>query len=139
MSNMDIIRHFYSLPRNTAAERGDLLGMLADDIHYVGIGKESAKGRAAIERLFRKYEGGGQVDIKFTINHMAENGDTVMVDMVDTFQIEGKSIDIVFSNVFKVRNGKIVYWQEHYDRSRLEAAFSKPIPVSENRASDVAS
>jgi limonene-1,2-epoxide hydrolase len=138
MSNIDIIRHFYSLPRNTAADRGELLAMLADDIHYVGIGKESAQGRAAIERLFRKYEGSGQADIKFTINHIAENGDTVMVDMVDTFLIQGKSIDIVFSNVFKVRDGKIVYWQEHYDRSRLEAAFAKPIPVTESRPTDVA-
>lgn len=135
MSNIDVIRRFYALPRNTAAERGELLAMLDDDIHYVGIGKESARGRAAIQRLFGKYEGGGQTDVRFDIRHIAENGDTVLVDMVDTFTVDGKSVDVVFSNVFKVRNGKIVYWQEHYDRSRLEGAFAVSIPVTE-RAGD---
>jgi limonene-1,2-epoxide hydrolase len=52
-------------------------------------------------------------------------------DQVDTFTINGKSIDVVFSNVFKVRDGKIVYWQEHYDLTRLEDAFGKRIPVTE--------
>ncbi len=131
MSNIDVIRKFYALPRNTREERGDLLNMLADDIEYVGVGKESAKGRDAIERLFSKYEGSGQTDVKFDIKHIAENGEVVLVDMVDTFTIADRSIDVVFSNVFKVRNGKIAYWQEHYDLTNYEAAFGKKIPVTE--------
>jgi ketosteroid isomerase-like protein len=83
MSNIDVIRRFYSLPRNTAEERKELLNMLADDIEYHGVYKEDAKGRDAIERLFRKYEGGRQTDIQFNIRHIAENGDTVLVDMVE--------------------------------------------------------
>jgi limonene-1,2-epoxide hydrolase len=131
MSNIDVIRRFYALPRNTAAERGELLAMLADDIEYVGVGKEGAKGIEAIKRLFSKYEGSGQSDVRFDIRHIAENGEVVLVDMVDTFTIQGKSISVVFSCVFKVRGGKIRYWQEHYDRATLEAAFGKPIPVTE--------
>ena len=134
VSNIDVIRRFYALPRNTAAERGELLAMLDDDIEYVGIGKEGARGRAAIERLFSKYEGGGQSDIRFDIRHIAENGDTVLVDMVDYITIAGRTIDVAFSNVFKVRNGRICYWQEHYDRGRLEGAFPRPIPVTEAAA-----
>jgi len=131
VSNIDLIRKFYSLPRNTREERGALLDMLADDIEYRGVGQESAKGRDAIERLFRKYENSGQSDIRFDIRHIAENGDVVLVDMVDTITIAGRSVAIVFSLVFKVRNGKIAYWQEHYDRAALEAAFGKRIPVTE--------
>lgn len=92
MSNIDVMRRFYALPRNTAAERGELLGMLDDDIEYVGIYKESARGSAAIERLFKKYEHSGQSDIAFDIRFIAENGDVVMVDMVDTFTIDGKRV-----------------------------------------------
>jgi limonene-1,2-epoxide hydrolase len=131
MTNSDVLRRFYSLPRNTAVERGELLGMLDRDIEYVGVYKESAKGIDAIERLFKKYEHSGQTDISFDIRFIAENGDVVMVDMVDRFTIDGKSVQVHFSNVFKVRDGKIYYWQEHYDRSRLEGAFAKPIPASE--------
>lgn len=131
MTPIEVIRHFYSLPRDTAAERGELLDLLTDDIHYVGIGKESAKGRDAIERLFRKYEGGGQSAITFDIKHIAADGTTVLIDMVDTVTINGKSTDIHFSNVFKVRGDRICYWQEHYNLAAYEAPFEKAIPVTE--------
>ena len=131
MTPIELIRYFYDLPRNNAAERGELLNMLTDDIHYVGVGKESAQGREAIERLFSKYEGSGQSDVTFDIKNIAADGNTVLIDMVDTFTINGTSIDVVFSNVFKVRGDKICYWQEHYDLTNYEAAFGKKIPVTE--------
>ena len=87
MSNIDIIRKFYGLPRITSEDRRELLGMFHEDVHYVGVGKESARGRDAIERLFRKYEASGRgiTSLKFDIKHIAENGNAVLVDMVDTF------------------------------------------------------
>jgi limonene-1,2-epoxide hydrolase len=131
MSNMDFILHFYSLPRNTSEERRGLLKLLDEDVEYVGIGKETARGIAAIESLFSKYEGSGQSDIKFNIKHIAENGEVVMVDMVDTITIAGKSIDLPLFAVFKVRDNKFTYWQEYYNISLYEEAFGKAIPVTE--------
>jgi limonene-1,2-epoxide hydrolase len=135
MTNINVIRQFYALPRNTSAERKELLNMLDDDICYVGIGKESTQGREAIEGLFAKYEGSGQSDIVFDIKHIAENGEVVLVDMVDTITIAGKSIELPLFAVFKVRGGKITYWQEYYDISKYETAFGKGIPVAEQAAS----
>src|SRR5215472_1671559 len=91
MSNIDIIRKFYSMPRISSADRRALLEMFDPDVRYVGVGKESACGRDAIERLFRKYEdsGRGITSLEFDIRHIAENGNTVLVDMVDTFVIDG--------------------------------------------------
>lgn len=134
ISNMDLIRKMYALPRNTADDRAELMGMLADDIRYVGVGKESAKGRDGIERLFSKYEHSGQTDVTFEIRHIAENGKAVLVDMLDTFTVDGKKTEVVFSNVFHVENGKITYWQEHYDVAKLESAFGRNIPVTEEKA-----
>jgi limonene-1,2-epoxide hydrolase len=92
VSNIDIIRKFYSLPRITSADRQALLEMLHPDVRYVGVGKESARGRDAIERLFRKYQnsGHGITSLEFDIRHIAENANAVLVDMVDTFVIDGK-------------------------------------------------
>ena len=96
-SNMDLARRFYGLPRITAEDRVDLIAMFHPDAHYVGVGKESARGRDAIERLFRKYEqdGRGITDLKFDIRHIAENGNCVLVDMVDSFVIDGRPYSAV--------------------------------------------
>jgi limonene-1,2-epoxide hydrolase len=134
MSNIDIIRKFYSLPRITSEDRRDLLSMFHEDVHYVGVGKESARGRDAIERLFRKYEASGRgiTSLKFDIRHIAENGNAVLVDMVDTFVVDGKEFSGVWSVVFEIENGKIRFWQEHYDVAKFEQMYAKGIPVTES-------
>lgn len=131
MSKVDVIRRFYELPRNTVDVRGELMAMLTDDIEYVGLGKESAKGREAVERLFRKYESVGQANIEFDIKHIAEAGDYVLVDMIDTITVGEKKTAVQFSNVFGVRGDKIFYWREHYDIGRYEAAFGRAVPITE--------
>ncbi len=134
MSNIDIVRKFYCLPRITSDDRRELLSMFHEDVRYVGIGKESARGRDAIERLFRKYEasGHGITSLKFDIKHIAENGNAVLVDMVDTFVIDGKEFSGVWSVVFEIESGKIKFWQEHYDVARFEQMYAKAIPVTES-------
>ena len=139
MSNIDIVKRFYSLPRITAQDRVELLSMFHEDVRYVGIGKESAHGRAAIERLFVKYEASGRgiSAINFDIKHIAENGNAVLVDMVDTFVIDGRQFSGVWSVVFEIENGLITFWQEHYDVAKIESLFPQPIPVSETAGGPV--
>lgn len=134
MSNIDFIRRFYSLPRITAEDRVELIGMFHKDVEYHGVDKERAHGRDAIERLFTKYEaqGRGVTDVKFEINHIAETGNTVLVDMVDSFVVNGRPFSGVWSHVFKIENDQIIFWQEHYPVERMEAMFADPIPVTES-------
>lgn len=137
MSNMDLARRFYSLPRITAEDRVELIAMFHPDARYNGVGKESAEGREAIENLFRKYEqnGRGITDLKFDIRHIAANGNCVLVDMVDSFIINGKPYSGVWSIVFEFDDeGLITFWQEHYDVAGIERMFAEPIPVTEGRA-----
>ena len=140
MSNIDIIRKFYRLPRITSEDRRELLSMFHEDIQYVGVGKESARGRDAIERLFRKYEASGRgiTSLKFDIRHIAENGNAVLVDMIDTFVIDGKEYSGVWSVVFEIENGKIKFWQEHYDVATFEKLYRRGIPVTESSSGPVA-
>lgn len=131
MRNIDVIRKLYTLPRDNKEDRRELMSLLANDIHYKGIGKEEAKGRAAVERLFQKYESSGQTHIEFETRHIAENGDCVLVDNLNHFTVDGVTTSITFSLVFRLRDGKITYWQEHYDIAKLESLFKKSIPVTE--------
>lgn len=139
-SNIDLARKFYSLPRITAEDRVELIAMFHPDVRYVGVGKESAEGRDAIERLFRKYEqdGRGITDLRFDIRHIAGDGNCVLVDMVDSFVINGRPYSGVWSIVFEFTDGLISYWQEHYDVAGIERMFADAIPVTEAAAPDPA-
>lgn len=134
MRYIDLARKFYSLPRITAEDRVELIAMFHPDARYNGVGKESARGRDAIERLFKKYEDGGRgiTDLKFDIRHIAENGNCVLVDMIDSFIINGKPFSGVWSIVFEFDEaGLITFWQEHYDVAGIERLFASPIAVTE--------
>jgi limonene-1,2-epoxide hydrolase len=139
MNNIDLVRKFYSLPRITSEDRRELLQMFHKDVRYVGVDKESAQGRDAIERLFRKYEAAGRgiTDIRFDIKHIAAGGNAVLVDMVDSFVINGRTMSGVWSVVFEFEDGLITFWQEHYPVARIERLFAEPIPVTETAAGPV--
>ena len=140
MSNIDLARKFYSLPRITSDDRVELLRMFHEDVRYVGVGKEKARGRAAIERLFSKYEAGGKgiAAIKFDIKHIAENGNTVLVDMVDTLIVGDQKFSGVWSIVFEFANGLITFWQEHYPIADVERMFSQALPATETEHGPIA-
>jgi limonene-1,2-epoxide hydrolase len=133
MGNSDLARKFYSLPRITAEDRVELLEMFHKDVRYWGVGKEKAFGRDAIERLFRKYEASGKgiTEIKFDIKHIAENGNCVLIDMVDSFVINGRLFSGVWSIVMEFEDGLITYWQEHYPVAAIEQMFTSGSPVTE--------
>jgi limonene-1,2-epoxide hydrolase len=135
MTNLERARLFYILPRITTQDRVDLIAMFHPDVRYIGVDKESARGSDAIERLFQKYEdsGHGVTDVKFDIRHIAENGDCVLVDMIDSFLIDGKPHSGVWSIVFEFDDeGLITFWQEHYNVAAMERAFASDIPVTES-------
>lgn len=133
MRNIELARKFYSLPRITAEDRVELLSMFHKDVRYVGVGKEKARGREAIERLFGKYEarGKGITAITFDIKHIAENGNTVLVDMVDTIIVGDRKFSGIWSIVFEFENGLITFWQEHYPIAEIEGLFAEAIPATE--------
>ncbi len=139
MRNIDLARKFYSLPRITSEDRKELLDMFHEDVRYVGVGKDKAHGREAIERLFRKYEvrGKGISKITFDIKHIAENGNTVLIDMVDTMTVGGNSFSGVWSIVFEFESGLITYWQEHYPVAEVESLFPEALPVTETESGPI--
>ena len=139
MNNIDLARKFYSLPRITAADRVELIQMFHPRARYHGVGKEKAIGRDAIERLFKKYEqnGRGITELAFDIRHIAAQGNCVLIDMVDTFVINGKPFSGVWSIVMEFEDGLISYWQEHYPVAEIEKLFAGTIEVTESESGPV--
>ena len=133
MQYTELARRFYSLPRITAEDRLQLFAMLADDIHYVGLGKDDVRGKATLEALYRKYHDDKQHEgvtrLTFDIRHVAEDGNCVLLDMRNTFVISGHEFTMPFSIVLKFdENSKLInYWQEHYDIAKFYAFYNEAV------------
>jgi limonene-1,2-epoxide hydrolase len=49
------------------------------------------------------------------------SGDTVMVERVDIFEMQGKSFDVEIAGVFEINgDGRIARWRDYYDMRSLE-------------------
>lgn len=121
MRYIELARRFFSLPRITAEDRVEMFAMMHDDLHYIGLGKDDIRGKAALEALYRKYHDDmdheGVTSLTFDIRHIAENGNCVLLDTRNTFVIGGKKFTMPWSTVLKFdeETGLMTYWQEHYD------------------------
>lgn len=133
MRYMELARKFYSVPRITAEDRTQLFALLHEDVHYVGLGKDDVRGKATLEALYRKYHDDkqheGVTKLTFDIKHMAENGNTVLLDMRNTFVIGTNQFTMPFSIVLKFdeESGLITYWQEHYDLANFYKFYNEAV------------
>ena len=78
------------------------------------------KGRAAIRETLRI--GAGRMTASpWDIRHIIADGDVVMTERVDHFQIGDKRISVPCMGIFELRNGKIAAWRDYWDLKTFEA------------------
>jgi limonene-1,2-epoxide hydrolase len=54
--------------------------------------------------------------IEFRVRHIAGEGDVVMTERVDVFQLpDNKTIELPVMGTFEVRDGKIAAWRDYFD------------------------
>jgi limonene-1,2-epoxide hydrolase len=46
---------------------------------------------------------------------MAADGDVVLTERIDTFEMGGKDVVLPVMGVFEVRDGKIAAWRDYFD------------------------
>ena len=57
--------------------------------------------------------------------HSAANGDFVLNERVDRFDMGGTEVSVQVCGVFEIRDGKIARWRDYFDM----ASFQKQMPV----------
>ena len=78
------------------------------------------KGRAAIRETLRR--GAGQMTaLPWEICHIVADGDVVMTERVDHFQVGDRRISVPCMGVFELRDGKIAAWRDYWDLKGFEA------------------
>jgi limonene-1,2-epoxide hydrolase len=53
--------------------------------------------------------------VRFDVKHIVADGDVVLTERVDTFEIGGRTITLPVMGTFEVRDGKIAAWRDYFD------------------------
>jgi limonene-1,2-epoxide hydrolase len=90
------------------------LPLLTDDVEYQNMPITPVKGREAVkEQLEALLAMGG--DSEWKVLREVADGDVVMNERVDRFEINGKWADLPVMGVFVLRDGLIAEWRDYFD------------------------
>ena len=90
------------------------LPLLTEDVEYQNMPITPVKGREAVkEQLEALLAMGG--DSEWKVLRDVVDGDVVMNERVDRFEIGGKWADLPVMGVFVLRDGLIAEWRDYFD------------------------
>jgi limonene-1,2-epoxide hydrolase len=96
------------------ATPGELVDFFADDAVYHNIPVDPAVGREAILALLDMFVTPAE-RVEFRVRNIVAEGDTVLTERVDVFQLPNATIELPVMGTFEVRAGKIVAWRDYFD------------------------
>jgi limonene-1,2-epoxide hydrolase len=108
----DIVREFCAAFARLDVD--ELLGYFAPDATYHNIPIDPAVGHEAIRGLLTMFTGMA-TSIDFQIRHLAADGDVVLTERVDVFEMADKTVSLPVMGTFEVRDGKIAAWRDYFD------------------------
>ena len=113
-----VVRKFIATwPRSDVDE---MAGFFTDDAVYTDGPRGTYRGIDAIKAAFQSI-----VEmVPSTTAHvkaLSVSGNTVMVERIDVFEMQGKSFDVEIAGVFEIDDGgRIKRWRDYYDMRSLE-------------------
>lgn len=121
-------------PRETVAafmaaaeqrEYDTALPLLAEDVEYQNMPLPAVHGRAAVRETLEAMLAlctGAQ----WVVHRELSDGDTVMNERTDRFELHGRWVDLPVAGVFVVRDGRIVLWRDYFDLQTVLAGMEPP-------------
>ncbi len=97
-----------------AMDRQRILDAFTDDAIYHNMPMAPAQGKDAINGLLGFILTPAS-SVRFEIKHIVGEGDIVLTERVDTFQMGDKTVALAGMGVFEVRDGKIAAWRDYFD------------------------
>jgi limonene-1,2-epoxide hydrolase len=102
------------------ADAEEFMGYFTEDAVWWNAPWKEIRGRTAIGEALRK---GSQrmKALPWEIRHILADGDLVMVERVDNFEIRGKRISVPCMSIFELRDGQIAAWRDYWDLKSFES------------------
>ncbi|MEM6545712.1 MAG: limonene-1,2-epoxide hydrolase family protein [Pseudomonadota bacterium] len=120
MNPIEIIERFFEAWAQYDPE--EILSYLAEDIEWTDVPLTTVNGIAAVREKLAAFS-----DIKaaaFEAHHTAANGNVVLSERTDWFDIGGKRRTIRVMGVFELNDdGKITRWRDYFDSAEFYREF----------------
>jgi limonene-1,2-epoxide hydrolase len=97
-----------------ARDQQRILDAFTDDAVYHNMPMPPAAGKDAIKGLLTVILAPAQ-SVKFDIKHIVADGDVVLTERLDTFQMGDKTVALEVMGTFELRDGKIAAWRDYFD------------------------
>jgi limonene-1,2-epoxide hydrolase len=111
MSNTQVVLDFIDAWNRMDWER--VIALLADDVIYHNIPMERLEGKAAASAFIMGMQ---PVAVQWDVLSIAENGNKVLTERVDAFEMPGgKRVAIPVMGTFEIESGRIAAWRDYFD------------------------
>jgi limonene-1,2-epoxide hydrolase len=101
-----------------ARDYGTALALLTDDVEYHNVPLPPVYGPAAVKETLEMLLGAA-TDAEWIVHREVVNGNTVMNERTDRFEVAGRWIDLPVAGVFELRDGKIALWRDYFDLATI--------------------
>jgi len=112
---------------NDAMEKMDFdtaLAYVADDLEYSNGPNPPVKGPSGVRSELRPFFS-PILENKFIIRRQAVAGNVVFIERLDRHRIVQGWFELPVTGVYEVRDGKIAYWRDYFDRPTIVDAMTK--------------
>ena len=97
-----------------AMDQQRILDAFTDDATYHNMPMAPAQGKDAIKALLGFILGPAS-SVRFDIKRIVADGDVVLTERIDTFQMGDKTVALEVMGIFELRDGKIAAWRDYFD------------------------
>jgi len=109
-----------------ALERKDVdaaVELMTDDVEYDNVPMGAVHGRDAVRAALTPFLA-RCAGVEWQVLHQVEQGDVVMNERVDRFEMPGGWVGIQVAGLFVVRDGRIALWRDYFDLAAASAALA---------------
>ena len=110
---IDIVRDFCGL-FGSGASIDEIVSRFTEDAVYHNIPIDPVVGHDAIRGMLGMFIAPG-VTLEFRISHIVAEGDVVLTERVDVFDMGETTIELPVMGIFEVRDGLIAAWRDYFD------------------------
>jgi limonene-1,2-epoxide hydrolase len=95
------------------------LELVTDDVEYDNVPMGKVHGPDGIRGTLEPFSAavGG---IEWVVHHQVEQGDVVMNERVDRFQLGDRWMELPVAGLFVLRDGRIALWRDYFDLQTFE-------------------
>lgn len=121
--NAALIRRFIEVC--VRADPDEFASWFTEDAVWWNAPWKPVEGREAIRETLRR--GAERMTaLPWEIRHILADGDIVMAERVDHFEVAGARVSVPCMGIFELRDGRIAAWRDYWDMRQ----FERQLPAS---------